>query len=124
MLLATLNRLEGEDVPARRAGLLAELKALLPVEELALLLPEDGAAIEETLALLELDSEALLAELAAVAQRSEAAAPRLISFAVPPGDEEAIEAAVTAAASALDGRNRRGRALGLICRAYPGVHDA
>ena len=36
VLLATLNRLEGEDVPARRADLLVELSALLPPEQLAL----------------------------------------------------------------------------------------
>ena len=119
VLLATLNRLEGEDVPARRAALLAELTQLIPVEELALLLPEDGAQIEETLALFELDADAMIAELTAAAERNFAASPRLISFAVLPDDEQAIEQAVATASERLDGSNRRGRALAAICRAYP-----
>src|SRR6266542_4202639 len=51
VLLATLNRLEGEDIPAKRADLLRELSALLPPEELALLLPEDASAIRDPLQL-------------------------------------------------------------------------
>ena len=118
VLLATLNRLEGADVPAKRAELLAELQGLLPIEELAQLLPEDAAAIEETLALLDLDTEQLLAQLEAAAERHERAAPRLVSFALLPEDEETVERALAEACSGLDGRNRRGRGLGLICRAY------
>ena len=124
ILLATLNRLEGEDVPARRAALLTELTQLVPVEELALLLPEDGAQIEEMLALVDLDSDALIAELTAAAERNSATSPRLISFAVLPEDEQAIERAVAAASERLEGKNRRGRALGVICRAYLEAHDA
>jgi ParB-like chromosome segregation protein Spo0J len=118
VLLATLNRLEGEDVPARRAELLAELSALLPPEALAQLLPEDARAIEETLSLLDLDSERLLAELTAAAARSAATAPRLVSFAVLPEDEPLIERAIAAAAATLSGPNRRGRALATVCRAF------
>ncbi len=65
VLLATLNRLEGEDVPARRAGLLAELSAMTSTAALADLLPESAAQIEDTIALLDLDTDALLAELTA-----------------------------------------------------------
>ena len=124
VLLATLNRLEGEDVPAKRAELLAELEALIPVDELAPLLPEDAAVIEETLGLFELDPETLLAELEAAAERAAAVAPRLLSFAVEPADEEIVEEAIAHAAAALEGRNRRGRALALICRAYLERPDA
>jgi ParB-like chromosome segregation protein Spo0J len=46
VLLATLNRLHGEDVPAKRAELLAELTSLMPVSELALLLPEEASQID------------------------------------------------------------------------------
>lgn len=63
LLLATLNRLEGEDVPLKRAELFAELRELVPDEDLAAFLPEDDAAIRDTLALLDVDAEALLAEL-------------------------------------------------------------
>ena len=118
VLLATLNRLEGEDVPSKRAELLSELRSLLPEEELALLLPEDGQAIRETLALLRLDTDSLLAELRAAAERQEQEGPRLISFAVLPQDEEEIEEAIEAAAGDLSGVNRRGRALAVLCRFY------
>ena len=99
ILLATLNRLRGEDVPAQRASLLQELTDHFPLEELATLLPEDADAITQTLALIDLDPEALLAELvtaAAVAQRQ---APRVVSFAVTAADEGAIEAAAASRSS-------------------------
>ncbi len=124
ILLATLNRLHGEDVPAQRASLLQELTDHFPLEELATLLPEDADAITQTLTLIDLDPEALLAELvtaAAVAQRQ---APRVVSFAVTAADEGAIEAAVTTAIAPLVGPNRRGRALAAICRVWQGSRDA
>lgn len=124
VLLATLNRLEGEDVPGRRAELLADLSELLPVEELAGLLPEDGGAIRETLQLLELDTESLLAQLTAAADRQGQKAPRLISFALLPEDEAVIEEAVREAMVGLDGANRRGRALARVCRLFlEGSHE-
>ncbi len=124
LLLATLNRLEGDDLPGRRADLIAELSALLPVEELALLLPEDASAIEQTLALIDVDSEALLAELASAAGPAAEAGPRLCSFALLPEDEPAVEAAVASAMASLTGRNRRGRTLALICHSYLEAADA
>ena len=123
MLLATLNRLEGEDVPARRAELLAELTALTPADELAELLPEDAAAIEATLALLDFDTDALLAELSAAAASAADGSPRMLSFAVDAEDEAAIERALEAASADMDGKNRRGRALGAICRSYLEIRD-
>jgi ParB-like chromosome segregation protein Spo0J len=118
LLLATLNRLEGEDVPARRAELLAELSALLPAEALAQLLPEDARAIEQTMALLDFDSDQLLVDLAAAAERAAAGAPRLISFAVLPEDEPVIERAVAEASATLSGLNQRGRAIAAVCRQF------
>ena len=118
MLLATLNRLEGEDIPAKRAELLAELAALMPVDELASLLPEDSAAIDETLALLDVDAEALMTELSAAVGDGPADLPRTLSFAVLPEDESTIKRAVDTAGDGPDGQNRRGRALAAICRAY------
>ncbi len=118
VLLATLNRLEGEDVPALRSALLAELACLLPKEDLALLLPESAAAIDETLALGAFDSAAFLAELTAKTEDEARSGPRLISFAVLAADEGVIEAAVATATAGLSGPNRRGRVLTLICRHY------
>lgn len=118
VLLATLNRLEGEDVPGRRAELLGQLQAVLSPEELTFLLPEDASAIAETLALLDLDTDRLLAELSAAAEARSADSPRLVSFALMADDEAIVERALTIAVTGLEGNNRRGRALGLICSAY------
>lgn len=124
LLLATLNRLEGADVPAQRAALLAELQRLLPPDALEQLLPENADQLAATLALRQFDTEALLAELAAAADHDARAGPRLISFAVAPEDEGVIEAAVARAAAALTGRNKRGRALARVCAAYVEGADA
>lgn len=125
ILLATVNRLQGQDVPAKRAELLAELTQLMSVEALALLLPEDADLIADTIALLDVDTERLLADLTAAAQAHESDSPRLISFAVTAEDEVAIEQVVGAVSAGLDGSNRRGRALGMIARAYAeGAGDA
>ena len=118
VLLATLNRLHGEDVPALRAALLRKLEALMPLEALAALLPEDAETIRQTLRFLDLDPEALVADLTAAAARAAESGPRLWSFAVEPEDEAVIEAALAAAMAALMGTNKRGRALAGICRAW------
>jgi ParB-like chromosome segregation protein Spo0J len=116
MLLATLNRLEGQDDPRLRAELLRDLAAVLSPDDLALLLPEDPSALRNDLALLDLDVDTLLADLAR--RTDEGDGLRAITFAVSAEDEEAIEAAVRAASATLDGKNRRGRALALVARAY------
>ena len=113
-----INRLEGEDVTARRTELLAQLDGLVSRDELASLIPETSADIDEMIGLLALDADALFEELEAAAEQAERSSPRMISFAVLPEDEEAIEEAVGRAARGLDGPNRRGRALALICRAH------
>ena len=118
VLLATLNRLEGEDVPARRAELLRQLTELVSVDELALLLPEDAAAITDALRLLDLDSATLLRELEAAGEAAGRDAPRLLSFAVSRADEVVIERAVERASAKLLGSNKRGRALALVAAAY------
>jgi len=123
VLLATLNRLEGQDIPVKRADLLAELTALVSTDDLALLLPEDESAIQDTLGLLDLDVDSLLADL------EKAAAPtptslRGVTFALTAAEEELVEQAIDAAKSDLSGQNRRGAALVAICRAYLEVADA
>ena len=124
VLLATLNRLEGDDVPAKRAELLAALQESFALQELAALLPEDASAITESAALRDLDVDALLADLTAAAAGGDANSPRLLSFAVLPEDEAVIEAAVQVVADTLTGPHRRGRALAQICRAAGEVSDA
>ena len=118
ILLATLNRLEGTDVPVRRAALLAELEALMPAAALAELLPEDAATIAASKTFLELDAERILADLDAAAARIAAAGPRTIAIILEATDVTVVEAAIDRAASALRGPNRRGRALAAICRRF------
>lgn len=118
VLLATLNRLRGEDLPSRRASLLAELRQLVSLEELELLLPESSAELQATLDLLSLDSEALLAAITAAHDAALRDAHRQIAFAVLAEDEPIIEQAVALAASTLQGSDRRGRALARVCRSF------
>jgi ParB-like chromosome segregation protein Spo0J len=120
VLLATLNRLEGTDEPLKRAELLRELAALVPVEELAALVPEDAAAIHQSLEFLESDLEALLAAFEQEPTSDDSL--RAITFVVTSEDEAVIEQAVSAVAGQLDGKNRRGRALAEIARTYLAGH--
>ena len=117
-LLATLNRLEGADVPVQRAALLQELQTLLPAADLATLLPEDAEAIADTIALLAIDTDALEADLArarSAAQPQEA----VFTFVVPLGAAAAVEAALSVAGAGLTGPNRRGRAFLRLCQGDP-----
>ena len=121
VLLATLNRLEGEDVPAKRADLLRQLTELLPDNELALLLPESEALIQDTIALFSVDSAGLLAQIEEANAREQSSGPRLISFAVRAEDEALIEEALSRASRDLEGLNKRGRALAFISRSFLGA---
>ncbi len=116
VLLATLNRLEGQDDPLKRAELLRDLTELPSPEELAQLLPESANLIRQSLKLLELDLDSLLADLQTDA--GPGSGLRAISFAVTPEDEAVIEEALRLVAGNLDGANRRGRALALIAKGY------
>lgn len=51
LLLATLNRMRGEDDPRKRAALLAKLRESIAVSDLAQRLPEDSARIKKMIAL-------------------------------------------------------------------------
>jgi len=119
VLLATLNRLEGQDDPLKRAELLRELTELASPDELAQVLPESAALISQSLDLLDLNLEELLADLER--QADAGTGLRAITFVVSPEDEQAIEDAVQRVAADLEGTNRRGRALALIARRYLGV---
>lgn len=116
LLLTTLNRLEGQDDPLKHAELLRELAALVPLEDLEQWLPEDAAAIRRSLSLLDLDLDAVLADLQRGA--GQAADLRAITFAVTRDDEAVIEDVVRRIADSLEGTNRRGRALAQIVRTY------
>jgi ParB-like nuclease domain len=118
ILLATLNRLEGQDVPGRRAALIAELEAHASLAELAKLLPETEAELRQTRALLEFDIETLMADLTAQADRVAAESPALFTFVVPADDADEVRRAIGTAAGPLEGTNKNGRALVLLARRF------
>ena len=99
-----------------RAALLRELTQLASPEDLAQLLPESAALISQSLELLDLNLEELLADLQR--QTGTGNGLRAITFVVSADDEGAIEEAVQQVAAGLDGANRRGRALAQIARTY------
>lgn len=51
LLLATLNRMRGEDDPRKRAALLAKLRQSMDIRELAQRLPEDRQRVQKMLAI-------------------------------------------------------------------------
>jgi ParB-like chromosome segregation protein Spo0J len=118
LLLATLNRLEGSDVPARRAQLLHELLGEMSLDDLAGLLPETDKQIEELHALLEFPAEEIAALLEQEAEDAEKVLPRVMSFVVTPEQEEAIEEAVELASDGTAGRDRKARGLANLARHF------
>ena len=101
-----------------RAELIRELSGFAPLEELALLLPEDQGGLQDSLALINLDLEQLLSDLQGVGR--EADGLRSITFAVSAEDEALIEEAVSRAKTGLEGKNLRGRALTEIASRFLG----
>lgn len=118
LLLATLNRLEGQDQPLKRAELLHALLADMNVSDLAGLLPEDEKQIEELHALLEFPADEVAALLEEEADRAERSLPKVIHFVVTPEQEEIIERAVEAASDGTPGRDRRARGLLNMARRF------
>ena len=51
LLLATLNRMRGEDDPRKRAALLSKLRESMDIKELAQRLPENGERVRKMLAI-------------------------------------------------------------------------
>ncbi|MFC1573211.1 ParB/RepB/Spo0J family partition protein [Candidatus Eisenbacteria bacterium] len=111
LLLATLNRLEGQDLPIRRAQLVHELLGSMSIDDLAGLLPETDRQIEELHALLEFPAEEIADLLDAEAEEEEKVLPRVISFVVTADQEKLIEEAVELASDGRSGRDRRARGL-------------
>ena len=87
LLLATLNRLQGQDAPIRRAQLLHELLGEMSMDDLAGLLPETDKQLEDLHALLEFPAEEIAALLDDEAEEAEKVLPRVMSFVVTPEQE-------------------------------------
>jgi ParB-like chromosome segregation protein Spo0J len=118
LLLATLNRLEGQDLPMRRAQLIHELLGEMNLADLAGLLPETEKQLEELHSLLEFPAEDIAALLDAEADAAERVLPRVMSFVVTPDQEQAIEEAVELASDGTAGRDRKARGLTNLARSF------
>jgi ParB-like chromosome segregation protein Spo0J len=118
LLLATLNRLEGQDLPIRRAQLLHELLGEMNLSDLAGLLPESEKQLEELHSLLEFPADDIAALLDAEAEEAEKVLPRVMAFVVTPDQEKSIEQAVELASDGTPGRDRKARGLTNLARHY------
>ena len=118
LLLATLNRLQGQDQPLRRAELIHELLGEMSVDDLAGLLPETDKQLEELHALLQFPADEIAQMLAQQAEEAEKVLPRVMSFVVTPEQEKLIEEAVELASDGTAGRDRKARGLANLAREF------
>jgi ParB-like chromosome segregation protein Spo0J len=118
LLLATLNRLQGQDQPRKRAELIHELLGEMNVADLGGLLPESDKQLEELHALLEFPAEEVAAMLQEQAEEAERVLPRVMTFVVTPEQEELIDAAVEAASDGTQGRDRKARGLANLAKHF------
>jgi ParB-like chromosome segregation protein Spo0J len=118
LLLATLNRLEGQDLPIRRATLIHQLLGEMSLGDLAGLLPETEKQLEELHSLLQFPAEEIAAMLDEEAAESEKVLPQVISFVVTPEQAEVIAEAVDLASDGTPGRDRKARGLTNLARLF------
>jgi hypothetical protein len=118
LLLATLNRLEGQDQPFRRAQLIHELLGEMSLGDLAGLLPESDKQLEDLHSLLEFPADEIAALLDGQAEEEEKVLPRVMSFVVTPDQEQLIEQAVELASDGTPGRDRKARGLANLSRSF------
>ena len=118
ILLATLNRLEGQDQPIRRAELIHELLADIAVPDLAGLLPETDKQIEELLALLQFPAGEIERMLNEQAEEAEKVLPHVLTYVVTTEQQTLIEQAVEAASDGTPGRDRKARGLANLAKHF------
>jgi len=111
LLLATLNRLQGQDLPIRRAELIHSLLGEMSTVDLAGLLPETDKQLEELHALLEFPADEIAVLLEEQAAEAEKVLPRVMTFVVTPQQEALVERAVELASDGTPGRDRRAKGL-------------
>ncbi len=119
LLLASLNRLRGEDVPALRGALFDELLASIDREALLELIPEDGSALDELL-MLARGAPDPFAELEAEATRAAAVLPATLTFVVEPGEEREVLALLDSLVEGRIGTRSRGNSLVRLVRHHLG----
>ena len=118
LLLATLNRLEGQDLPVRRAQLVHELLGELSLADLAGLLPETDKQLEELESLLQFPADEIAALLDAEAEKEDRVLPRVLTFVVTAQQEELIDRAVELASDGTAGRDRKARGLANLAKQF------
>lgn len=118
LLLATLNRLEGQDQPLRRAQLLHELLAEMSAVDLGGLLPETEAEIRDLHSLLEFPAEEIAAHLEAEAEEREKTLPVVIHFVVSHEQADLIDCAIERASDGTVGRDRKARGLANLAKHF------
>ena len=118
LLLATLNRLQGQDLPIKRAQLIHEMLGETSLADLAGLLPETDKQIEELHSLLEFPAEEVALLLDEQAAEAEKVLPRVMSFVVTPEQEQIIEQAVELASDGTPGRDRKAKGLTNLAKKY------
>ncbi len=118
LLLATLNRLEGQDVPIRRAQLIHELLGEMNLGDLGGLLPETDKQIEELESLLQFPADEIASLLQAEAEKAEKVLPRVLTYVVTPEQQEVIEHAVELASDGTPGRDRKAKGLANLARDF------
>jgi len=91
LLLATLNRLRGEDHPRKRAELLEMLCRSFDEEELLALIPESDRELQDLLALLNFEEKQLQKEIDKVLSAMEENLPVILNFMLPASDAEFVE---------------------------------
>ncbi len=94
LLLLTLNRLRGTDIPKKRAELIESLVPVFSLDQLAELLPETKDDIEGLLALLAQDDNALEKALQEQMADEAASLPVPFGFMVPAQDADAVRKAL------------------------------
>lgn len=92
LLLASLNRLRGEDHPGKRAELLQGLQLDYGVERLCQLIPETETELKELLALLEQQEEELKAMLERQQAEEAQCLPVILSFVLSHDDADQVQA--------------------------------
>ena len=117
LLLATLNRLEGQDQPLRRAQLLHELLGEWSTSDLGGLLPETEAEIVDLHSLLEFPAE-IAEQLLAEAEEREKTLPVVIHFVVSHEQAELIDSAIERASDGVVGRDRKARGLANLAKHF------
>ncbi len=116
LLLATLNRLRGEDQPRKRAELIDRLLQQIELPDLSALLPESQTEVDDLLSLLTLDTDNLAQQIWAQQEAELAAFPVPYTFLISPEDAPVVDEALTKMATQLKEKKDRGQALVALCR--------